>query len=185
MSQSIPGIVTFTLLDADGVPHNYTVGEHPAGDGMAIMYELLGLGAPTVVGVVEAGLKSGELIRAAWEAFRGGGGEAQAPTAGALMERVQSSDWKDFLKLLEDLDLSGVGGALEHAFVTGKAPALTRRVLAHTHRDGKPLSGPAFEQAYQANYWELLQAVWKVCQINRFFPLPSTSLGSLLAAAKA
>jgi hypothetical protein len=156
------GVHQFELTDRDGVPHGYLVTEHPAGEGMDIMYALLGLGAPTVLGLAGAALRSEEVLGAVMAAF---GSDAPA-LAGS-----------DLMRMLAELDLSSVGAEVSRALGTGRAPELTRRVLSRTHRDGKPLA-QHLDVAYQANYTELLQAVWKVCSINRFFPVPSTSQAS-------
>jgi hypothetical protein len=164
------GTHTFQLADARGASHDYLVMEHPAGEGMAIMYELLALGAPTVLGLASAALRSEELLRAIVEALSG-----DAPALGA----------SDLGKMLAGLDLAGIGPEIERALGTGRAPSLTRKVLAHAFRDGKPLAGTGLDLAYQANYAELLTAVWKVCSINRFFPVPSTSSMSSAATVQA
>jgi hypothetical protein len=154
------GTHTFQLPDASGDLHQYLVIEHPAGEGMAVMYELLAMGSPTVLSLAAAALKSEDLIRS---------------VVGAVSGDEAGLEMAELGKMLAGLDLSSVGPAIERALGTGKAPELTRQVLAHTFRDGKPLKGTGLDLAYQANYGELLQAVWRVCSINRFFPVPSTS----------
>jgi len=159
------GVHQFQVSGADGQLHSYVVTEHPAGEGMEIMYSLLGLGAPTVLGLAGAALQSEEMLRSILKAV-----------GGADLER-SSGDLSALGKLVADLDLEKLGAELSRALGTGKAPELTRRVLAKAFRDGKPLVSH-FDIAYQANYGELLQAVWKVCTINRFFPVPSISQSS-------
>lgn len=161
------GVHTFTLHDSQGQPHSYVVTEHPAGEGMELMYELLGLGAPAVLSLAGAALRSSELLGAALRAL---GGEGEAPSSG---------DATELARMVADLELDKVGAEVGRAFATGKAPALTKRILSRAFRDGKPLN---IDLAYQANYSELLMAVWKVCAINRFFPVPSMSPGSPPAA---
>lgn len=156
------GVHQFELTDRDGISHAYLVTEHPAGEGMDIMYALLGLGAPTVLGLAGAALRSEEVLGAVMAAF-----SADAPNLGV----------PELVRMLAELDLSSVGLEVSRALGTGRAPELTRKVLSRTHRDGKPLA-QHLDVAYQANYAELLQAVWKVCSINRFFPVPSTSASS-------
>jgi hypothetical protein len=164
------GVHSFQLSDARGGLHDYVVTEHPAGDGMGIMYGLLELGAPTVLGLAGAALKSEDLLGAVLDAV--GGGERDFGVS-------------DLGRALSGLDLSTVGPELARALGTGRAPALTRQVLAHTLRDGKRLRDDAqFNMAYQANYAELLTAVWRVCTINRFFPVPSTLLGDSSGSPK-
>lgn len=168
------GVHQFELTDALGRSHSYLVMEHPAGEGMALMYELLGLGAPGVLALAGAALKSQEMAASIAGALAGEGGG------------VSAADVADLGRMLADLDLEKLGGEIAKALGTGRAPALTRKLLARTHRNGKSLSDDlTFGQAYQANYAELLQAVWRVCSINRFFPVPSTSASSSSAKGKA
>lgn len=154
------GIHQFELADARGRSHTYVVAEHPAGEGMAIMFALLGLGAPTVVQLVSAALASDDLIGAIVSALG-----KDAPDLGT----------SDLGRMLREVDFRAVAPELGRALAADSIPGLARRIVSRTHRDGQPLSGGAFELAYQANYGELLQAVWRICSINRFFPLPSTS----------
>lgn len=161
------GVHQFELTDARGQPHSYLVTEHPAGDGMEIMYALLAMGAPTVLSLAGAALKSEDLVRAMFHALSG---EEGGIDLGGVSELAT---------MLAGLDLGSVGAELGRALGTGKAPDLTRKVLSRTLRDGQALAGKgAIDLAYQANYAELLTAVWKVSQINRFFPVPSTSSSS-------
>lgn len=162
------GIHQFELTDAAGVAHAYLVTEHPGGEGMELMYALLGLGAPTVLGLAGAALKAEDLLRAVIGALRGEGeGESQ------------ESDWSELAGLVAGIDFGTVGLELGKALGSGQAPALTKKLVSRVYRDGKPLA-TVFDRAYQANYIELLQLVWRVCAINRFFPVPSTSWGASL-----
>jgi hypothetical protein len=179
----------FTLYDHAGAEHDYLVQEHPAIEGMEVLYELLGLGAPSLLGLASAALRSQDLVGAFLGLSRAGdedsgadgtegvvddgGGSASGSAAPSLP--VTRGETDDFSKMLSKLDLSTVGQELSRALLTGRAPKLTRRLLQHVHRDGKPLRDDGhFGRAYQANYYELMQLVWKVCGINRFFPQPST-----------
>jgi hypothetical protein len=162
------GVHQFELLDARGQPHQYLVTEHPAGEGMAVMFELLAVGAPTVLGLAGAALKSEELLGA---------------VLAALSDDTAELATSELGKMLAGLDLAAAGAELGRALGTGKAPELTRRILSRTIRDGQPVA-KVLDLAYQANYGELLLAVWRVCAINRFFPVPSTS-GSEPKAANA
>jgi len=170
------GVHQFELTDRNGARHAYLVTEHPAGEGSELMFALLGLGVAPLLELAGAALKSEKILRAVVEAL--GGGEEEAGLG----------DIADLVKLLDSIDLGSVGAEISKAFSSGKVPAdLTRRVMSRTFRDGKPMGGDRsghFDIAYQANYAEMLQATWKVCQINGFFPLPSTSAGSSSAARK-
>jgi hypothetical protein len=159
---STNGVHEFTLTDAQGAAHSYLVTEHPAGEGTEIVFELLGLGAPTALQLVGAALASDDFLRAVLGAMGGDGLQADA-TATALQQ-------------LAAVDLGKVGAELSRSFAVGKAPvSLVRRIVANATRDGQRLS-TAFDRAYQANYWELAQLVGKVIAINRFFPgLPTSA----------
>jgi hypothetical protein len=167
----------FTLTDYAGTAHTYIVQEHPAVEGLEVLYELMGLVAPSLLGLASAALRSQDLVgaflglsRAEPDDDAGDGGET---TPAALAPSRAETD--DFSKMLSKLDLSTVGQELSKALLTGRAPKLTRRLVQHVHRDTKPLADDGhFARAYQANYYELMQLVWKVCAINRFFPQPST-----------
>lgn len=172
MTEPNTGVHQFTLTDARGREHSYVVTEHPAGEGMEVMFALLALGAPTLLGLTGAALKSEEMLGAVMQALSG---DASAPGSG---------DASDLARMLSDLDLEAVGRELGAALGTGRAPELTRKVLSRVHRDGKPLMS-VFDLAYQANYFELLYAIWKVCSINRFFPVPSTSSSDSSGATRA
>lgn len=166
------GTHQFQLHDAAGVAHNYVVNEHPAGEGMELMYALLGLGAPAVLGLASAALRSEDMLGAVMRALSGGD-SGVADTVG---------------QMAADLDLTTVGVEVGKALGSGRAPDLTRRILSRTYRDGRSLGGvggSGIDLAYQANYAELLVAVWRVCTINRFFPVPSTSQSSAKGSLEA
>jgi hypothetical protein len=167
------GVHQFTLLDARGREHSYVVTEHPAGEGMEVMFALLSMGVPTALGLAGAALQTEKLLNALVAAFTTGA-EASA----------SEDDWKDLASMAVGLDLPAVGRELGVALASGRAPELTRKILSRTHRDGHPLSN-TFDLAYQANYLEMIQAIWKVCWANRFFPVPSTLLNASSGATRA
>lgn len=159
----------FTLTDYAGTAHTYLVQEHPAIEGLEVLYELLGLGAPSLLGLASAALRSQDLVGAFLGLARAEASEDGGGTA------ITSGETDDFSKMLAKLDLSTVGQELSKALLTGRAPKLTRRLVQYVHRDSKPMADDGhFARAYQANYYELMQLVWKVCALNRFFPQPST-----------
>lgn len=163
MSFANTGVHDFNLSAADGEQHSYLVTAHPAGEGMGIMYELLALGTPAMMTLAGAAMKSRAILAAVFGAF-GGKFDGDAP--------VKVEDIADLQRMLVDIDLAAVGQEIGRSLATGKAPDLTKRILSRVLRDGKPLN---IDLAYKANYAEMLVAVWKVCEINRFFPLPSIS----------
>lgn len=168
------GVHEFSLEDADGRVHKYLLHPHPAEEGMELLFELIGIGAPTVLGGMAELFKSEDMVSGLFDAVRSMVGPEGAASA------ATSSDWSEFANLVGKLDVAKVGREITFAMSTGKAPKLVRRLLAKAHRDGKPLRDDGtFSVAYQANYWEMLQAVQEVCKVNRFFPQLSTSLTSL------
>jgi hypothetical protein len=158
---SSTGIHQFQLVDARGDAHDYVLTEHPAGEGMGVMYELLALGVPSTIGLLGAALQSRDLLGAVLDAVGGG---------------TLAFGADELAKVFAEVDFSKVGPEIGRALGSGKAPALTRQIVSHAIRDGKRLrDDAAFGQAFQANYGELLKLVWKVCSINRFFPVSFTS----------
>jgi hypothetical protein len=169
------GVHEFELTDANGKTWKYLVQEHPAEEGMEMLFELIGLGAPTVLGGLAELFKSEDMLSGLFDAVRSMVGPESASTA-------TSRDWSEFAQLIGQMDVGKVGREITFAVATGKAPKLVRRLLSRTHRNGKLLKEDgAFNVAYQANYWEMLAAVREVCRVNRFFPQLSTlpiSLGA-------
>lgn len=159
------GLHEFELTDANGVPQRYMVTEHPAGEGMEIMFALLSLGAPTVLGLAGAAAESDRILTMIVSALQG------------RVDGITSDDdYREIARVVAELDLPKVGREIALTLATGKAPDLTRKIVSRTHRAGKPLRDPLqFDQAFKANYLELVTLVWRICRINRFFPVPDTS----------
>ena len=169
MSLDIPAgapVHSFNLTDADGGTHAYIVAEHPGGEGMAIAFELLSLGLPTVLRLAGAAMESDTFLATAVRAVSGT--SLQAGSEGDTLAELRS--------MLSGIDFGQAAEDVRVALGSGQAPALVRRILSRTYRDGKPLSSDAsFDLAYTRNYMELLKAVWQVARINRFFPELSMS----------
>jgi hypothetical protein len=180
---------TFQLPDRQGRMHTYLVHEHNALDGMALMYELLGLGAPALISIIGAAMQSEDLIGSVIATMRAGAGPRATETPERLEPGVEYEEaapsepevsTADLSRMLGKTQLGAVGQDIAKALATGKAPLLTRKVLAHTLRDNRRLSDEGvFALAFKANYGEMLQALWRVCQINDFFPVPSMFSSSL------
>jgi len=158
---STSNIQRFTLTDAQGVEHAYTVTLHSADQGIPITLALMGKVARPILEGIEALAKSGELL--------------------AGLEQIDlDSGAGELLKLIAGAELGGLGSALEAALATPGLEGLIYRVLAHTQRDGQALApggkpGVAFMSAYQANYREALSATLQVARLNGFLPLPGIS----------
>lgn len=151
------GTHQFVLTDARGQPHSYVVQEHAAGDGVEIVFELMGLVGPTVLEGLAAALASGDLLRSLLDVVRGGDSDPESPDVD-----------------LTALDLGKIGAELQRALLSRRCGPLARKIVSRSIRDGHPVPD-VFEVAYQANYLELLQLLRQVVAINRFFPVPSTS----------
>lgn len=91
---------------------------------------------------------------------------------GVLMGAMLSGKGVD-----DNVDLSGVGRDIANALRTEDMVGLRKAVLKHTTRGGDSLADPVnFNKAYQANYTELLHAVWEVLRVNNLFPQLGTFL---------
>lgn len=157
--------VHFTLTDADGTAHEYTVVPHPGTSGRRIVMKLAGMAAPAL-GEAAKALAAGMAEAAATDAAV----EAQAGPAaiGKLLDT-------EIGKVLGSVDFGRIG---EH--IAQAAGEFDDRLFAElfslTSRGGVPLDkSAAFDAAYTANYVEMFKAVGKIIQINRFFPLPGTN----------
>jgi hypothetical protein len=150
----------FVIKDADGVDRHYEVTPHNAVQGQAIMWDLVALGAEPMARLASSALKSEEVVAALASTLAEKGGAAKLLDGGVV-------------ELLGDIDIGAVGADLKRAIMSMPMAKLTREILRHTTREGRPLSDDtAFGLAYQANYGELLRAVWEVAKINRFLSLP-------------
>ncbi|NOT72460.1 MAG: hypothetical protein HOP09_14660 [Hyphomicrobium sp.] len=159
------GIHEFVLQDALKQDHRYLVVEHNAGDGMDIMFALMGAGAPAILGLVGAVMRTESAVSEIGKALEPDGDESRS-----VVDQIRA--------LVADVDIAALGADVQRVLTKSDATALVRRILKNTHRDGKPLSDDfVFGGAYKANYFEALVATWRVISINRFFPLLPT-LGS-------
>lgn len=148
--------IDFTLKDASGQEHSYRGVPHGAIEGQEVMWQLVALGAEPVARLAQLALSSSNV------------------------RDLLNADGAKLQQILGGADFSTVGADVRKALVATNMSKLAREILRNTMRDGKPLSVDAsgngvFDQAYRANYGELLQAVWRVVQANRFLPLPGTS----------
>lgn len=145
-------VVKFTLKDGAGDVHEYTVMRHGAVEGQDVMWQLVALGAEPIARIAQIALVSGNI------------------------RELIDADSAKLEQMLGGADFSTVGADVRKAIVATNMSKLAREVLRHTSRDDKPLhDNIAFGNAYSGNYGELLQAVWRVVQTNRFLPLPGTS----------
>lgn len=151
----------FVLTDADGEEHHYEVKAHDAVEGQRLLFALLAVGVEPVAQGVLLVMQNmaDELMESAGDILK----EGLAETVAGLDITVEN--------VLAGVDVGGLGESLKKSFASGKCPALVRALLTNTFRDGHHLEKDLFfNAAYTANYWEMLQAVWKVLGINRFLP---------------
>lgn len=95
-----------------------------------------------------------------------------ALAAGPLADLAAAFQRADGNGLDADVDLAAVGRQVGAALASDAPPRLIRELLRYTARDGKGLAGDGdFNVAYTGNYGELLVALWRVVEANRFLPL--------------
>ncbi len=147
-------IERFTLADAEGAEHAYTVSRHPAGQGMEIVFVLLAHGAGALAPFIRTLLDGGVSLAG----LMGGKEDGQID------------------QVLAGVDFQAVAGEVKALLAGPDAIPLVRKLLTYVHRDGQRLADTAaFDLAYTGNYAELLAACWRIIGINRFFPLPGIS----------
>ena len=143
--------INFTLTDSQGVGHAYSCSAHGACEGQHIMFKLLGAGLGAI-----------------------------APVLTVMASRGKLSLDSDMSELLKGVDLSPATSAVQEFLMRPDIAPMIKSILRLTTRDGVSLYNDGdFGIAYQANYSELLQAIWKVIGYNGFLPLPGISLGGL------
>ena len=70
-----------------------------------------------------------------------------------------------------EIDFGAAGRDISNALRRSNMPEFRRQVLKHTTRDGHALADPThYNEAYQANYGEMLKALREVLRVNRLFP---------------
>lgn len=160
---------TFKLADRAGKQHEYRVEPHPGTVGLSIALKVQALVAEPIVEVVRAALASPGIERIGAALREGTDADPGELLAGAL---------GDLIPALREADLGMLARAVSAALASPGGPQLARDILSRSYRDGRALSEPmVFDEAYQANYGELMRALLEVVQHNGFFPL-----GELLSA---
>jgi hypothetical protein len=135
--------------------HQYLTTLIPAEEGIGILARLISLLGEPLAGVAEAVLKDPSKLAAIVKA-------ANTPGDSTKVEDV-----------LSGVSLSSLGRDLRNGLTQVQAAPLIRDITRTTHRNTRPLRDDAeFNAAFRGNYFELLSLVWKLIQINRFFPLP-------------
>lgn len=164
---------TFQLRDRNGEAHQYVVEPHGALKGLELATKIWGLAVPSTLTAIGTLLES--------DAFRGAVVKALSSRGRTTPPEEQAKGWEVLLQFAQGLDLGRIGQEAGAALLGGQIPELLQSLLQGTTRDGKPLRTElVFEEAYRANPFEALQAAWRVCTINGFFPaLPGLGAGAL------
>lgn len=168
-------IHSFDLKDAKGESHTYEVVPHPPSEGMDILWILMGLGGEPVARLAQSVIA---------DALQGVGESDEKPMTvgpdGSVKPSIGFSRIMDKIDL-EKVDFSGAARDLRLAMASLPMTELVHKLLKYTSRDGKSLAVTDskklnFDQAYTANYMELLTAVWRVVAANGFLPQIVTSV---------
>jgi len=132
---------TTIINDCDGTKHTYELLQHPATKGLILFQRILSSVAHPLGALVSAFQKSGSLP----DSFEG-----------EAMVKLLLDDGLDaqVLGVAADLMIQKVGDNMD----------LFHELLRYTTRDGMALSDQSvFDEAYQGNYGELMQAIsWSV-----------------------
>lgn len=153
----MPMPIEFTLTDADGNTHKYTLLTHRATEGTALVLKLVDVGGDGLGRIVEAVLTSEELLA-------------------ALMSKGVEVDLK---ALAEQFDIRGIVRDVRRALADIDGADLLRELVRHCSRDGKPLHVDAnFDEAFRANYGELFALAWRSVQENKFLGFIGALVGS-------
>lgn len=159
-----------TLVDGEGVSHDYRIMLHPHQDGAALVTDLLCIVGPTAA-------------RGVFEAFRAAANNPDlqpkgelTPEAATELARLQNVA---MLNALSGIDIPAVMQASLNTFAQkGGLQALGPRLLAYTFRDGVALNRQtAIDMAYAGNYGEEMQALRAVMDFNGFYAALSTWIG--------
>lgn len=150
--------VEFEIEDAQGELHEYSCVPHGASEGTELCMEIMAMAGEPIGRLVSANL---------------------SPILEAVQDMKPGEDNIDesFDRLRDeldgmDVDLGQVVRDVQLAIAQSGNAEFFKRVLSGTHRDGKRLSkNIVYDQAYQANYMELMKATWRVVKANGFLPL--------------
>ena len=151
-----------TIIADDGIGHEYVIIPFGAGEGWPLGMRIAELISPPL-GVVIDGLV---------------GGLDDVPDA---INKLQAG-----VTQVADGGIGAMGSSIGSlAGVLAGDMALVRQLVKHVTRDGQKLSNPAvFDMAYQANYGELLMALYHVLRVN-WGPLFARRFGGYLAKIQA
>jgi len=154
--------VEFVLKDDEGESVAYSVVLHPGSEALTLLWSIAQAGAQPLARLLEGNL-------------------------GRIIEAMTSEQNVELAELVDELDLR-LSDAVKDVFgiiQAAGADRLIREFLSHTYRNGVSLKGTkAFDDAYTANYGEMIEAVVKVVKANRFLALFRISIADLLVGAR-
>lgn len=154
-------IERFELTDADGNAHQYIVEPLPVMKGLRISKRIVGALARGVLPALASNFE------ALYTSATSGIGDAEF--TGKLSD------------MLKDMDVRGAAADIG-AVIEDFPEDLILRCFERVIRDDVSLKNThAMEQAYNANYGELYQALIKIIAVNKFVPFGSKSGASSLA----
>jgi hypothetical protein len=152
--------VDFVLHDDDGNEVAYSIVPHPGSEALTLVWRIIHVAAKPLGSLLEGNL-------------------------GRLLDAFMSEQEVELTDLVDELDLR-LGDAVGDVFAIMQEAGpevITRELLAHTYRNGKSLKQTKnFDDAFTANYGELMQACARAVKVNRFLGLFRTSFGSLVRA---
>jgi hypothetical protein len=152
--------IEFVLQDADGKDQQYSIVPHPGSEALTLVWRIIHVASKPLARLLEGNL-------------------------GRLLEALSSDQNVDAAELVDELDLQ-LSSALGDVFAILQEAGpeiITRELLIHTYRNGRSLKQTKnFDDAFTANYGEMLQACSKAVKVNRFLDLFRTSFGSLVQA---
>lgn len=170
--------VSFTLTDDRGNSHEYYCIPHGSSKGWPLglrLIKILGRALGLALGDIEA-----NELPAAINDIKGKLAENADDAGIDLTSQESVLDIQITYGMMAKF-LAGAGiGLSELAGMLLAEPQLVHEILAHTTRDNKKVN-QVFEVAYQANYGELVKALFEVCKIN-WGPLFLQRFGGLLAS---
>lgn len=137
---------TFQLEGADGQLHDYEVTPHMTSEGTNLMLRVMATAAEPLSRLASAYLET--------------------------KDEVSLDD--DLSDALATLDLSQIGSDVKAALL-GLDSEILREFFARTRRDGESLTKvTAYDEAYQGNWAEWMQALKEIIRINGFIPFLSS-----------
>ncbi len=144
--------ITFDLTAADGSKHRYDITPHTHEQGHRLFWQLMATAAGPLARVADIVLATQK--------------------AGGLAQLLD----KDHMDLLDEVlgagGVASLGEDVKRAILSTDMPDIGVELLRFTNRDGQPMSEAINrDMAYQANWIEYLQALWRSVEHNNFLPL--------------